>query len=113
MPATTKDIRIEQGTTFRLVVTVLPGVPEDITGYTAAMQVRPYRASLEVLADLDENEITVNNITRQVVVTIPASVTETYDWREGDYDLVITGVGGKFRLVQGRAVVSPSVTREG
>lgn len=116
MTAVKLDIKIEKGATFRLVVGIAPGEPADVTGYTAAMQIRPGRDSEEVIAEYGPGEITVNNLTRQVVVEVPASETATYEWPVGleacQYDLVLSGGGRKYRLTEGYATLSPDVTRE-
>lgn len=107
MTAARKDIVIEQAANFRLVVSVIGG-PEDLSGYTAKMQVRQIKASEELLAEMVG---IVNPVTRQVVVEALASVTEDYDWSEGVYDVLMEGAAGSWRIAEGRAILSKSVTR--
>lgn len=114
MPAIKKNLKFEQGASFQLVVDVAAsGAPAAIAGFTAKMQIRQYRSDLEALAEYttENGIITVNGGTSQVVVTVPAAQTETYEWTDGEYDLVLTGAGKTYRLIEGRVTVSPSVTR--
>lgn len=112
MPAVQKDIMIEQGVTFQFVVDVVYG--DTIAGFAAKMQIRKYVDSTEVLAEFstDDGQITVNNATKQVVVTVPAEETLLYDWGSGVYDIELRGGGKEWRLAKGRAFVSPGVTRD-
>lgn len=109
---TTKhDLEIPQGSTARLVVTVVGG-PDDLTGYTGWMQIREVKADLLPLDEFDESDITVDPVNRQVVVTIPAASTALYtDFSEGVYDLLLVGPGGPYRVVEGRVIINRSVTR--
>lgn len=112
MATVIKDIEIPQGSVYQLVVDV-PGGPSNLTGYTGKMQFRDKRTADGILlAEVPSGNIAVNQNTRQVVVTIPGTETINYAWETpAQYDLKITGVGGDWRLVEGRASVSVSVTR--
>jgi hypothetical protein len=47
-----------------------------------------------------------------VVVTIPSTLSATYTWNLGVYDLYIVGGGGdEWRLVEGNVRLSLTVTR--
>lgn len=94
---------------LRMVVDVVGG-PESLAGYTGHMQIRSTTASAAALADYD-TEITIDPGNRLVSLVVPASETSTYTWDRGVYDLVITGLDGTYRLVQGAVSVSPAVTR--
>lgn len=109
---TTKlNLTIPQGSVYRFVVTVVGG-PDDMTGFAGWMQIRDTKASDVVLDELT-TEITVNHTTRQVVVTIPDTVTELYAWDNAVYDLVIIGPDDeRWRVVEGYVHVNHSVTRE-
>lgn len=109
---TTKlNLTIPQGSIYRFVVTVVGG-PADLTGYTGWMQIRETKSDAVVLDELT-TEITVNNTTRQVVVTIPDTVTALYTWDNALYDLVIIGPADeRWRVVEGYVRVNHSVTRE-
>jgi hypothetical protein len=105
------DIIIPKGGTYRLVVNVVGG-PVDLTGYTGAMQIRKYKESDEVLAEVDTGDIDVDSGNRQVVVTIPSIDTATYDFDSGVYDVLLQGPSDDWRIVEGNVRISGSVTRE-
>lgn len=112
MAAAQRDFEIPAGATLEFVVDVVDG-PDDLTGYTGAMQIRALRTDEEVLAEVPPSAITINPGTRQVTVRIPSSETDGYAWRRGVYDLLITGPSGDaWRLVEGRVTNSLPVTRE-
>lgn len=112
MPATKQDLVVEQDATNVVVLTVIDG-PSTLVGYEGRMDIRERKASTERLAQLDSTDIVVTDETRQVVVTIPSSATALYDWDEGYYDLYVVGPGGdRWRLAEGRARLSKTVTRE-
>lgn len=112
MTATKKDITIEQGSDFQLVVTVVGG-PVSMTGYTGQMQIRPGKASTVLRYDVPGSAITVDATNRQVIVDLPAAESENFDWDSGMYDLVIVSSDGLtiHRLAEGRAIVDHSVTK--
>jgi hypothetical protein len=95
------------------VVNVIGG-PDSIEGYVGSMQVRPEKESVELLAEVDPADITVNHLTRQVTVEIPSEETLLYDWDGlAVYDLYIEGpAGDRWRLVEGNVRISKTVTRE-
>lgn len=114
MGAVKKDLKVEQGANFQLVVDVSKSsAPAAIGGFTAKMQIREYRAAAEVLAEYttENGSVTVNGTTSQVVIDVPAALTTEYAWTHGEYDLTLTGAGKTYRLMEGRVIVSPSVTR--
>lgn len=109
---TVANMRIPQGASFRFVASIVSGGPEDLTGYTGWMQIRPIKHTPEVLAEFTEAEITVNPITSQVVLEIPDTLTAEYDWDTGVYDLIIEGPEGTWRVIEGNVTINHSVTRE-
>src|SRR4051812_15101138 len=113
MAAAVKDFVVPIGQTLQFVVDVTGG-PTDLTGYVGSMMIRELRPDPVPLVTVDPSNIVVNNLSRQVKVTIPGSATATYTFRRGVYDLVITGSGGDaWRLVEGRITTKQSVTRAG
>jgi hypothetical protein len=109
--ATAQDFEIPVGQVLDFVVDVLGG-PADLTGYVGAMEIRALRSDIIPLATVSPGAITVNSVTRQVSVRIPSTETETYTFRRGVYDLIITGPSGdEWRLIEGRVVTSLAVTR--
>jgi len=97
--------------TVEFVVDIVGG-PTDLSGYVGSMMIRELRADAAPLATVAPEYITVDAGNRQVTVRIPSSVTETYNWARGLYDLVITGPSAdKWSLVEGRVINSQLITR--
>jgi hypothetical protein len=107
-----KDLVFPQSGMYRLVVTIVGG-PISIAGYTGAMQVRPAKASAEVLAEMDPAWFTVDDVNRQLVLEVPDEATAAYDWSGlAVYDLYLTNGTDRWRLVEGNARLDKTVTRE-
>ena len=117
MTAKQVDIAIEQGATFtlRITWTTSSGTPVDLTGYTAKMQVRwKYSGPTPLLTfSSATGEITLGGVAGTVDISGLAAVTGVTDPKYGVYDLELTRTSTGFvkRLIQGRALVSPEVTR--
>lgn len=109
---TTKhDIRIPQNGIFRLTVSV-PDGPANITGYTGEMQIRKAKDSTTVLATVPGSAFTMNNSARQVVVQVPSTTTALWDWDDNAvYDMYIVNDTERWRLLEGLAYLSKTVTR--
>ena len=116
MPASVKNILIEQGATFTLTLSIKSkstGQPVDISGHTARMQVRPTVASSTVLvsATTENGKITVTGSTGTIAVTLSATETAALDFGSAVYDLEsVSGATVKRRL-QGVVTLSKEVTR--
>jgi hypothetical protein len=107
MPAVKQDIKIEEGVNFQMVVDA-SGYEGSLAGATARMEVRDHREDdVVLLAHTPE----VNSGTKQVIVNISYTELEPLDWRHGEYDIELTVAGERYRLTEGRVVVSPQVTR--
>jgi hypothetical protein len=84
--------------------------PVDLTGYTAALQIRAFPLSTTILYDASSN-ITLGTINGAITLDIPASATATFTWWMGVYDLILTDSSGNVtRLLQGSVTVTPGVT---
>lgn len=108
-----KDLRIKQGANFKRVVNVVEfGVPKNIFGYTARMQIRENREKTSLLLSDVSAHITLNDAPNgQLTINIPASVTETYDWNSGAYDLeIVNGVIEVISVLEGYVSVMKEVT---
>jgi hypothetical protein len=103
------DLYIEQGATFVQTYTCNVDDPDfNWDGWTARSQIRSDAAENgELLLDLTPY-LTITGAT--ISVAIPASVTETLN-RNGRWDLEVVNGPTVVRLLNGRAVVSPEVTR--
>lgn len=107
MAAVKQDIKIEEGANFQMVVDV-SSYTGSLSGATARMQIRPSREDATVLID---HVPTVDAGAKRVTVNIPFTQLEPLAWRTGEYDIEMSVNAERFRIVEGRAVVSPQVTR--
>jgi hypothetical protein len=84
--------------------------PVDLTGYTAALQIRAYPLSSTILYDATPN-IVLGTTDGTITLTIPASSTAIFTWWQGVYDLILTDSSGvATRLLEGSVTVKPGVT---
>lgn len=119
--AQTYNIHIEQGATYTLTVTYetsVVGVPVDLTGYEARMQVRESVASTTTLASFTSSPVAGLEIpvpaNGLVVLTVTSAQTALYAFTNAVYDLEVFDASvppDVVRLIQGRFVVNPEVTR--
>ena len=117
----TYDLCINQGATFEKVFTwttyttgpTTAGTapqPVNLTGWTAAMQIRAFPLSPTVLYDAS-SDITLGGSAGTISLTIPAATTEGFTWWSGVYDLLLTDPSGNVtRLLSGSVTISPGVT---
>jgi hypothetical protein len=114
MAAATHDVIIDQGADWRVDVVYKDptGVPINLTNYTAQLQLRTsYEAASASLNLTSSSGITITANSGRLA--IHATATQTGALVAGDYvyDLEITSSGFVTRLIQGRAIVRPQVTR--
>lgn len=112
MSAAEYDITIEQGASFSLAVTWQDEneSPVDLTGFTAAAQVRETFDSEDAALSFD---VSLGGTAGTISLTADPSATAEVDFPErGVWDLELTNAGGTVtRLLQGRATAAPEVTR--
>lgn len=91
--------------------------PVDLTGYTARMKVRTkiggtLLASTEAAdAPLDIINVTLNNSTKAITISIDATDTAGLTWTKGVYDFEVVSVGGVVTtLLYGSISVTKEVT---
>lgn len=117
MTANNYNIVIEQGSKFALTVIYKDdtGSIIDLTGYTAAMQIRKYIDSSDTIESLSSGSgITITGASGQIDIEIGATNTAAYDFITAYYDLEITPASGAddtVRLLQGSVKLSKEVTR--
>lgn len=105
----------DQGSTFSRLLTIRNGQDEllDLTGYTARMQVRPEVDSNEVLVELttENGRIALGGAAGTVLLHLPPEITATIP-TDGFYDLeIVTNGGAVYRLLRGKFLLDPEVTR--
>ena len=107
------NIIIDQGTDYSTVLSVTndDGTPTNLTGYTAAGQIRKHYSSSSPTATFD---ITFSADRSDGLITASLSRTTTANTAAGryEYDIELTSIGDKrTRLVEGIATVTPQVTQ--
>lgn len=106
-----------QGATFDYTLTwKSAGVPVNLTGYTARMQVREsYDAGTAILALTNGTGITLGGTAGTIALTAAATATAALDGtphKQYIYDLeLVSGAGVVTRLVEGNFTIYPEVTR--
>ncbi len=116
MTAATHDFEIEQGATLikPLVWKDDSGVPRNLTGFAARMQIRKSPSNGIVLFELStaNEKIVIAPIDGKVTLIFSAEDTAEMTWSRGVYDLeLIASNGFVTRLLQGMVSVSKEVTR--
>ena len=125
MPAFVYDFTIEQGTTLtkEFIYKDSFGIPVDLTGFTARMQLRPSIASESVLLDLttENGGLVLGGVTGEVKMIFREADTVSLA-RGGVYDLELVDGPSEYdpetvdappviRFVQGNITLSKGVTR--
>ena len=115
MSAATNNFVIDQGSDWyaTFVYKDSGGTAINLTGYTAALQIRDtYADSTTDLSLTSTSGITITGATGTLAVRATAAQTAVIAAGQYVYDLEITSSGGIVtRLVQGKISVSPQVTR--
>lgn len=124
MTAATKDLKIEQGATYRLPFqwcaknsdgTV--GDPHDITGWTARMQIREKIASEDFMVEAtsDNGMLVLGGVDGRITIQLTSDATMALV-KNGVYDLELTDPSqppglGDYRLLEGKVTVDKNTTR--
>jgi hypothetical protein len=113
MSAATTNLTIDQGATWNITFTYKNSNGSiDLTGYTAALQLRTsYDASSPALSLSSGSGIVLGGTAGTIAVTASATQTGALTAGEYVYDLELTSGSIVTRLVQGRITVTPQVTR--
>ena len=115
MAAGQYNINIEQGSTLDIPVVwkSSDGVPINLTGYTARMQIRRTKADPSILYELttENGRLSIDGPQGKVTIRIPAADSAGFTWRRGVYDLEMVSGDAVTRLLEGAVTVSPEVTR--
>ena len=117
MPAGIWNIVADQGATFQRVVTWKDSdnLPQNLTGYTARMQVRDTTDDTDgsVLTLTTENSrISLGGVGGTIALLVDASTMAAIPAMQYVYDMeLISSAGIVTRLVQGTFIVDAEVTR--
>lgn len=112
MSAGVYNLTIEQAATFQLVATWKDAndTAINLTGYSAAMDVRAADGSLVVDVGAS-GTLALGGTAGTVTITVPAATTATLTAGNHHYDLYLTSSGGVVtRLLTGRADVVERIT---
>ena len=125
MTAVIYDIEIEQGTTpiKEFIYKDSTGIPINLTGYTARMQIRPTVASASILLELttENGKLILGGLSGQIQMVFSEADTSVLP-RGGVYDLELVQGSADYdpnavdaptviRLLQGEVLLSKGVTR--
>jgi hypothetical protein len=114
--AETYKLEIEQRSTFTQTVEYLDSQnqPVDLTGYSAAMQIRRTVESADALLSLTDDSgggLIITPLLGKIEINIDAADTSSLPAGSFVYDLIISSASVSDRILQGRCIVSPAVTR--
>jgi hypothetical protein len=88
--------------------------PQDLTGFTARMQIRDSVGAAAALLELttSNSRIALDNTAKTITLTISATDTAAITWTRGVYDLELVSAGGVvYRVSQGNVFVNRETTR--
>lgn len=108
------NITIEKGATYRENVQWLDdnGLPIDLTGYTARMQIRrTYNATILVELTTENSGITITPLTGELDLFISANDTGLFSYGSFIYDLELINGSEVVRLIEGNVEVKENVTK--
>ena len=116
MTAGIYNVTLEQGSTFTRTITYNEpgGSPVDLTGFTAAMDLRASYNSEDVIISLttENGRIALGGVAGTIDLTIDAEdMTDLVAPADGVYDLELYTGGTVTRLLQGSWTISPEATR--
>ena len=103
-----------QGATFSKELTwEIDGSPVDLTSYSAKMQVREKYTSTSTILDLSSTngDITLGGDEGTILIEIDSDTTKDIVAKEYVYDLELVSSSTVTRLIEGRFIVTPEVTR--
>jgi hypothetical protein len=108
------DFILEQGATFQKELTLKDGNGDhmNLTGYTAKMQIRK-TIDGDLIKEINESSgITITANQGKLLLSISATDTAKFNFRNAVYDLTITSSGGQVtRVIQGKITIDYAVTR--
>lgn len=112
----TYAIKLNQGSTYTLPLILKDGEGAliDLSGYSAAMQIRIVPEAEEVIDELstDNGRIVIDAENGKLTLSFPHEVTEQYPAGQFFYDIEIVSADDEVtRILQGRIFINAEVTR--
>jgi hypothetical protein len=107
------SIEVPGNSTFALAITWTDstGAVVNLTGYSAAMQVKRQNGAAVILLSTGNGLIAVAATAPNLSLSVPIATMETLICPDGKYDLVVRSPGGvQTTLLQGPFTVSPWIT---
>jgi len=116
MTAGIYNFTVDQGAQYNTTIVWAnsAGVPIDLTGYTAALQLREQASSPNPSAlnlTSSNGGIVITPLTGSMLITMTSAQTAALDARFYVYDLELTLSGVVSRIIQGQITVSAQVTQ--
>ena len=107
------NIICPQGSTFNLTLTYyVDDQPVDLTSYFARMQVRESHSSANYIVELTtQNDLIDVYNDGRIVLRISDHITAGFIAKEYVYDLELGQNGNVHRIIEGKFMVTPEVTR--
>lgn len=105
------NINLDQGSDYTLTWPVVKadGTAQSLVGWSASMQVRTSADADDFLVDM-AGRLTLSG--SSVILTVPGTVSNDWEWRHGFYDLEVTSPEGFVtRVSEGRFTVNAQITR--
>ena len=109
------NLNIDQGADFSTTINVtnINGMPIDLTTYTARMQVREKYTSPSAVVNIttENGGITLGGEEGTIDLDINATATSNLVAKEYVYDLELVSSSVVTRLIEGKFIVTPEVTK--
>ena len=107
------NLTCPQGSTFSRTMTYkIAGTPVNLTGYSAKMQIRPFHYSDDILINIENGSgITLGASAGTITILIDPSSTMNIPAGDYVYDLELITGSNVYRLIEGKFIVTPEVTR--
>lgn len=108
------DIEIEAGATWEREWSVVDedGIPADLSGYSARMDIKRSATDPETLLTLitTNDTLTILADSGMIVARIEAADTAALPWRAAVYDVLLSNDTDTWRIVEGTVTVVPGIT---
>lgn len=107
------DFKCQQGATFTRTLTYkIDDTPVNLTGYTSRMQVREFHYSEDPVISLTSSSgMTLGGSAGTIIINVAASATTELIPGNYVYDLELVSNNNVYRLIEGKFLVSPEVTK--
>lgn len=113
--AANHNFKIDQGSDTSIIFNLKDkDTPVNLTGYSAAMQLRYAAYSSEALDTLtsDNGRLVIDPTKGKITAKFPHEVTELFNPGSMVYDMeLVSGAGEVTRIIEGRVTVVAEVTR--